>query len=317
LLVTNSTARHVSFVDPASGVIARLEVGAAPWGLALAPGDRAYVATAEGVAIVDTARRERLALIPYQSEVGAPQFGEYRPGGMGIAAAPDGRQVYVGVYLADGSGRLEILDVERRAFVAGVPIGVRPFQVLVGRDGKQVYTVDHDDFTVTAIDPAARSARTLAVAPLGRAAFDKPHYAVLQADGRLLLPFQGRGLVALDSASGASTTIPLTANTHQHGVALSPDGRTLLIVGTGPAGSATGAASLSIVDLASASEEHLPLSRPHEQVAVSHDGRWAYLTGGYSFANGGWDGLTVVDLQQRTTRELPVPDRPLDIVVLD
>jgi hypothetical protein len=49
-------------------------------------------------------------------------------------------------------------------------------------------------------------------------------------------------------------------------------------------------------------------------VAVSPDGRWAYLTGGYLL--GGWDGLTIVDLQARTTRELPVPDRPQDIAVL-
>ena len=51
-------------------------------------------------------------------------------------------------------------------------------------------------------------------------------------------------------------------------------------------------------------------------VAVGPDGRYAYLTGGYTFAGGGWDGLTIVDLDRLTTRELPVPDRPLDIAIL-
>jgi hypothetical protein len=50
---------------------------------------------------------------------------------------------------------------------------------------------------------------------------------------------------------------------------------------------------------------------------VSADGRWAYVSGGYTFADGGWDGLTVIDLgQQAIVAEVPVPDRPLHVVVL-
>ena len=91
LVVTNSAARHLSFVDPDRGVLAQVEVGAAPWGLALTPDGRAYATTTEGVAVVELRSRRRLALVPYERPVGPPQFGEYRPGGMGIAAAPDGR----------------------------------------------------------------------------------------------------------------------------------------------------------------------------------------------------------------------------------
>jgi Glycine transporter len=110
---------------------------------------------------------------------------------------------------------------------------------------------------------------------------------------------------------------PLTPNTHQHGVTLSADGGQLLVVGTGPAGSATGPAGLTILDLSTTADKHLPLARPHERVAVSSDGHWGYLSGGYTFADGGWDGLTVIDLWQDTiAAELPVPDRPLDIVAL-
>ena len=308
--------RHVSFVDPAAGVVAQVEVGAAPWGLALAGDRRAYVATAEGVAVVDTARRQRLALVPYRAAVGPPQSGEYRPGGMGIAAAPDGRHVYVGVYLPNGPGQLEVLDTERLAMVAAASVGARPFQVLVGRDGREVYTVDHDSFTVTVVEPLAARSRALAVAPLGRGAFDKPHYAALRPDGHLLLPFQGRRLVDLDPASGALATTPLTADTHQHGVALTPDGRRLLIVGTGPAGGAQGRPSLTVLDTATGDEALVPLARPHETVASSPDGRRAYLTGGYTFADGGWDGVTIVDLARRVVAELPVPGRPLDIAIL-
>jgi YVTN family beta-propeller protein len=319
LIVTNSAGYTISFIAPQSGTVTQIEVGAAPWGLTLAPHDMAYVATAEGVAEVDIQRRERVALIPYQAEIGQPTFGEYRPGGMGIAVAPDGARVYVGVFLPDRSGRLEVIDAGKRAVIASLPIGVRPFQVLASPDGRMVYTIDHDTFTVTAIDTATYTARTLPVEPLGNSgwgSWDKPHYAALRADGHLLLPIQGRVLLDLDPVSGKSVALPLKANSHQHGVALAPDGRRLLIVGTGPAGDARGQPRLTVLDLATMAEDDIPLSRPHEQVALSPDGRLAYVTGGHSFANAGWDGLSVVDLLRRSVTELAVPARPLDIKVL-
>jgi YVTN family beta-propeller protein len=316
LLVTNSTARHISFVDPANGSFMQLEVGAAPWGLALAADGRAYVATAEGVAVVDVKQRRRTALIPYQAKVGTPQFGEYRPGGMGIAVSPDGKQVYVGIYLTSGPNLLEIIDTERRAVIGSVPVGIRPFQLLVSRDGREVYSIDHDSYSVTVVDPVKMTRRVLEVAPRVRDSFDKPHYAAIRADGKLLLPIQGNRLVILDPASGQFTTSALSANTHQHGVFLTPDERRLFIVGTGPAGSATGPATLTILDLEKMTEANIPLSKPHENVVISPDGRYAYVTGGYTFAGGGWDGITVVDLETRTLREIPVPARPLDIVIL-
>ena len=136
---------------------------------------------------------------------------------------------------------------------------------------------------------------------LGRGVFDKPHYAALAADGHLWLPVQGQVLVRLDPASGQTETFPLTANTHQHGVALTPDGRYLLIVGTGAAGGASAGTSLTIFDTETLAEEILPLDRPHEDIIISPDGQTAFLTGGYLLA-GGWEGLTAVDLRQRTVR---------------
>ena len=134
---------------------------------------------------------------------------------------------------------------------------------------------------VDATDPARPRARTLPVAPLGRGAFDKPHYgAVRPADGRLLLPVQGRVLLELDPVSGEATAHPMRADTHQHGVALSPDGGTLYVVGTGPAGGASAGPRLTAIDLATLAESHVPLARPHERLALSPDGRHAYLAGG-------------------------------------
>jgi ankyrin repeat protein len=314
LAVTDSQGQHILLVDSAGGVIAQIEAGAAPWGLAHA-GNQLYVATAEGIAVIDLNRRERLALVPYQSDIGPPQYGEYRPGGMGIAAAPDGGQVYVGVYVPGQPSRLEILDTESLTMMSSVPVGTRPFDVLVSADGREVFTIDHDSYSVTAVDPVTLETRTLNVAPLGRGAFDKPHYAALAADGQLWLPFQGQVLVRLDPAKGQIDPFSLTANTHQHGVASTPDGHQVLIVGTGAAGRASGESSLTIFDTRTMKEEILPLARSHEDITVSPDGHYAYLTGGYLLGEG-WQGLTVVDLQQRTFSELSITGYPLDIVAL-
>ena len=314
LLVTNFGGREVSWVDPAGGVIARVEVGAAPWGIVLGADERAYVSTAEGIAVVDVTARRRVALVPYLAAVGVPGAGEYRAGGMGIAIAPDRSRVYVGIHLPGGNGRLEVLDTARLVMVGSAAVGVRPFDVAVSRDGRFIYSIDHDSYGVTIVEATTLATRTVTIAPAGRDAFAKLHYGAIGPDGRLLLPIMGQFLAVLDP-SGDFTTRPLTADTHQHGTALLPDGR-LLIVGTGPAGGATGRASLTILDLTTGEEAILPLARQHEKVAADPDGRTIYLTGGYTLTGGGWDGITVLDLQTGLAREIAVPGLPLDVVVL-
>lgn len=319
LLVTNSASSHVSFIDLPEERIAPVEVGVAPWGIALAPDGLAYVSTGEGVAIVDAAKRALLDTVPYETPVAPGSFGEYRPGGMGIAVSPDGRFVATGVYLPDGPSRFELLDTRLRKVIGSTVVGVRPFDALFSADGREVFSIDHDSFTVTVSARETLGTRSIEVAPLGGAGgngFEKPHYAALARNGRLLLPYQGQVLVELDPSSGTFTTRPLRSNTHQHGVTLSRDGARLFIVGTGPAATATNGPDLSVVDLVTGDEHTYQLDRPHECVVLSPDEATAWLTGGYTFANGGWDGLTALDLASGSARQIAVPDRPLAIVVV-
>ena len=314
LTVTCSRGRSVAIVDGVAGVIETIDAGTAPHNIARHPDGRAFVSTAEGVAVLDLQQRQRTALLPYLVDVGPPRFGEYRPGGMGIAVTPDGSRVAVGVYRSSGSS-LEIIDAANLVTTWSVGIGVRPFQVVAAHDGRHVYSIDHDSYSVTMVDLETGSVRQLPAMPLGRGAFDKPHYAAQRADGALLLPYQGRALQILYPADGSETVLPLSAQTHQHGVALTPDEGRLLIVGTGPAGGVNRGPSLTILTLVTGAEEIVPLTKAHELVVVSRDGRRAYLTGG-NLLTGGWNGLTVVDLETRATREIVVPDAPLDAVLL-
>ncbi|NEB39692.1 hypothetical protein G3I54_22715 [Streptomyces sp. SID14515] len=327
LLVADFGSDTVTFVDPGrdgsgegGAPIASVQVGTAPYGLVVGEDGRAWVATAEGVAVVDTQRRTRLALVPYETESGPVTTGEYRGGGMGVALAPDGEHVYVGVNVPGGNGAVEVIDTATREVTGTAPVGMRPFDVDVSADGREVYATGHDSFDVTAVDADTLRTRRMEVAPYGTegglGSWLKPHYAVVRpADGKLLLPFEGERLAVLDPRTGKVTVERMTADTHQHGAALAPDG-TLLVVGTGPIGPDDQEPSLT-VRTPDGTERIVPLDGPHEDVAVSEDGRTAYVTGGFT-RDGYWNGITVVDLDDEESEpvRLTAGNRPLGIAVL-
>ncbi|MEV6109833.1 hypothetical protein AB0M28_34770 [Streptomyces sp. NPDC051940] len=321
LLVADFGSDTVTFVDPDRGPVDSVRAGAAPYGLVVDDQGRAWVATAEGVAVVDTAARERVALIPYRTKnLGPVTDGEYRGGGMGIALAPDGRHVYVGVNVPSGNGTLETIDTATRQVTDTAPVGRRPFDVDVARDGSEVYATGHDSFDVTVV-PTGKGGtpRRIEVAPYGTegglGSWLKPHYAAVRpSDGRLLLPFEGERLVVVDPATGRSAIEPMTANTHQHGATVTPDG-TLLVVGTGPIDASADEGASLTVRTKDGEETVIPLDGPHEDVSVSADGRTAYVTGGFT-RDGYWNGLTVVDLDTEQTTRLKAGERPLGIAVL-
>ncbi|WP_082598134.1 MULTISPECIES: YncE family protein [unclassified Kitasatospora] len=317
LLVTDFGGDTVTFVDPATGPTGSVRVGTAPWGVALGPDGRAWVATAEGAAVLDTRERRLLAVVPYRTATGSVTTGEYRGGGMGIALSPDGRQVFVGVNVPGKPGVLEVLDAAGQRVTDVVPVGRRPFDVLVSRDGREVYAVGHDSFDVTAVPVDGLRPRRMEVAPYGTegglGSWLKPHYAEVRSDGRLLLPFEGERLAVLDPTTGQVTVERMTADTHQHGTALTPDG-TLLVVGTGAIGAEDHGPSLTVRSPGGA-ERLVALDGPHEDVVASPDGRTAYVTGGFS-RPGGWDGITVVDLATGQARKLAAGRLPLGAVLL-
>ncbi|MFD7562431.1 hypothetical protein ACFV7O_04490 [Streptomyces tendae] len=324
LLVTDFGSDTVTFVDPAGrGAAADLgpvRVGTAPYGIALGEDGTAWVATAEGVAAVDTRTRERTALIRYRTDTGPVTTGEYRGGGMGIALSPDGSRAYVGVNVPGGKGTLEVVDTVRREVTRVIPVGRRPFDVDVSRDGRQVYATNHDSFDVSVVDTGDWTARRIEVAPYGTegglGSWLKPHYtAVRPWDGALLLPFEGERLAVVDPGTGRVRIEDMTANTHQHGITAGTDG-TLYVVGTGPIDPSEDDGPSLTVRSPDGDERVVPLDGPHETVALSADGRTAYVSGGFT-RDGYWNGLSVVDVATGRVSRLPVGERPLAVAVLD
>lgn len=326
LLVTQADRDSVALVDPrdrdGSAVVDEITVGAAPWDVAVHPGSgRAFVSTAQGVAVVDVATGERTDVLGYRHRPREVAYGEYRPGGLGLAVSADGGTVHVAVSTGD-EAFLETIDVATGRVEHSTPVGRRPFDVLISHDGDEVYTVDHDGFTVTVVDTTTFDAHAVEVAPFGTegglASFEKPHYAVLDPGGDLLLPYQGRVLARVDPDSGEVTTSELGADTHQHGVARADDG-TLVVAGNGPFGNAARGASIEVVS-PDGDSTVLPTDRRHETVAIWQDAGHAYgvLAGGYT-QEGAWDGMTVVPLDAANdgtddSYEIRVPGRPQAVV---
>ncbi|MCW2287405.1 YVTN family beta-propeller protein [Leucobacter luti] len=325
LLASLAHSDEVAVIDPARAedeVVRRITVGTAPWGVGVhtdADGTTTgYAATAEGLAIVDLAAGERIALVPFAHPAPSISSGEYRPGGLGLAVSPDGTRVYVAVTEGSGPAWLEVIDTATRSVVQSVPVGVRPFDVLVAPDGSWAATVDHDSFTVTVVDAETFAATTYEVAPFGTAgglaSWEKAHYGAVAADGTIWLPYQGETVVGLDPRTGAQRTVASAANSHAHGTALAET--RLLTVGTGAFGSADGTPNLSILDLESGAEQVVPLALPHETVAVWRDAdgaEYAAVAGGNT-RDEGWDGVTLVALDGLATREIPVPGYPQVVV---
>lgn len=319
-VVTESFSDTIAFVgltQEGGAVQTEVVVGEAPWAIAVHDASRrAYVSTAVGLAVVDLESRERLALVPYLDQPTVIEYGEERPGGTGVVVTPDGAAVYVAVTRSGLNSAVERFDTATLSFTDSFEVGLRPFDVQISPDGSEIYTIDHDSFTLNTISIPAHEVVSTEVAPFGTEgglmSHYKPHYAAVAADGTLYLPYQGQGLVIYSPETRTYETQPMTADSHQHGVGLTSDGR-LMVIGVGAIGGATMGPSLTIRDIASGEERVLPLDKGHENVVEwldAPDGRRkAILTGGTT-SRGPWDGLAIVDLESLDVHEIAVPGRP-------
>lgn len=283
LFITNRGSGDLAILDDSTLTVQKvIPVGERVWGVAVTS-DRtaACVSYSAGLAVVN--------LKAGAVEQHVPLGGQ----GMGVAMSPDGTLCYVAVHRLNGD-RLVAVEHSSGRIRRHVPIGERAFGVYLSPDGRNIYVPEHDAFALSVIEAASFTTRQrLLLKPLGAGAFDKPHYLAMSSDGaRLYLPFQGRALVVIDTAAWTVAVHPLSIHAHQHGLAISPDGRRLYLANV----VFGGAGSLSEIDTQTFDElRRIPLGQHHEQVALNPVTRRVYLTGG--FALGGHDELTVVELE--------------------
>ncbi len=241
--VSNEDDGTVAVIDADRGAaIATIAVGKRPRGLALSPDGRLlYVAVsgvpkcpppitdeqcaklprdpaADGIAVIDTARLERLRLLTGVSD---PER---------VAVSRDGQRLYIS---EEDAARLAVLDAARGRVLATVPVGREPEGVRVSPNGRWVLVTSEEDNTVTIVDTRSNAIagkatvgarpRDLAFSPDSRFA-----YVSGEADASLYR-------IAVPAGAPAAEFFKLRREVRPMGVALDA-GRGRLYVGGGRAG---------------------------------------------------------------------------------
>jgi YVTN family beta-propeller protein len=273
-----------------------------PGYMEIAPNGRfAYIANRElGVlSIFDTTRNAVTGTIKVAE--GGPQF---------VSFAPDGKRAYVSIFNnARTVNVVGVLDTASNAFIATVPVGVRPFALEVTPDGKKVYVPNHDSGSITVIDTATNAViNTINVAP-------NPHWVDISADGKTLyaanhesnvvsvidtstdkvlttvpvgksphsilrhptkpllfnVNYDSNSLSVIDTNTNkVIKTIPTTS--HPQDITLSADGEHIYIAAVDD--NAIQVFSMKTMDIVS----RVPVGKAPTSISVSRDGRQAYVT---------------------------------------
>jgi YVTN family beta-propeller protein len=273
-----------------------------PGYMEIAPSGRfAYIANRElGVlSIFDTTRNAVTGTIKVAE--GGPQF---------VAFSPDGKRAYVSIFNnARTVNVIGVLDTATNAFIATIPVGVRPFALDVTPDGKKVYVPNHDSGSITVIDTATNNViNTIKVAP-------NPHWVDVSADGKTLyaanhesnvvsmidttddkvittvpvgksphsilrhptkpllfnVNYDSNSLSVIDTNSNKVIKTVPTAS-HPQDITLSADGEHIYIAAVDD--NSIQVFSMKTMDIVS----RVPVGKAPTSVSVSRDGRQAYVT---------------------------------------
>ncbi len=135
---TNRDDNNVSVVDlETNTVITHIEVGYAPYGVAVSPdGDTVYVTSKEnGISMIDAAANTLTGNIPVFVDT--------------LAVSPDGKKLYG---LSRDEETLMSIDIASGSILDSVEVGLAPHGIAVNNEGTRIYVSSLDDGTVRVID---------------------------------------------------------------------------------------------------------------------------------------------------------------------
>lgn len=255
------------------------ELGCRPEAVVVSP-DGAFVYVlnhpfnAVWVEVIDTATHGVVAHT-------APNTCGYSGGIATIAITPDGSTVY-----ATGPCGLSVIDTATRAEVTQLPGDYS--DVAVTPDGSQVYLAGFRQVTV--VDTSTNLiAATLLVAPLPSQ--QSPSLVGVSPNGRVAYVVAGTALLLIDVATATlQDTIDLGQNKYPWEIAVLPDGTQVAL--------ATAEALMLLDTTTNTITRSFALPRVPQAMAVTPDGRFAYLTNQQSSSGGDNGGaLSMADLK--------------------
>ena len=288
--VSNEGSNTVSVVV-GKAVVATIDVGARPRGLAVGPGGRrVYVALGKdnAVAVIDVAARRVVDTIPVGTD---PEQ---------VAVSPDGGTVYVSNEALDSASAVAVAGHRLRFRVA---VGREPEGATIGPRGTKVYVTGESDSSVTVLD--ASTGRRVGLLHVSA----RPRFVAFAPNGKWgLVSTEDGGTVHVFDAGRDSVTATVTIGdrtTKPTGIAISPDGRFAYI--------ANGRAhQVSVLDVAARNVvASIPVGQRPWGVALTADGATLYV------ANGRSNSVSVISTaQRRVTDTITVGERPYGVVVV-
>jgi YVTN family beta-propeller protein len=209
LWVTLSRNNTVGVVDPRSGALSQIPVGRAPYTVVLGPRRRAYVSNWAGR---------------------TPRAGEATARSSGSPVVVDPK---TGVA---SSGTVSVVDMERRAEIRQIDVGLHPSAMALARAGSRLYVANANSDTVSVIDTASDVVvETISVVsersrPFGSA----PNALALSPDGTKLWIANGTDnavcVVALGQGGAPSRVEGYIPTAWYPGAILSDSKRGLIVV---------------------------------------------------------------------------------------
>src|SRR5579885_3282702 len=225
IYATDIAGNRVDLFDITSSaprLLQTIPVGLFPVHLAFVQGGRiAYVTNFQegSVSVIDTTQGKVIATIQTPA------------GPHGLTASPDGRFIYVACL--DGQA-LAVIDTDTNSLARTLtlPANTRPYSVVLGKEGRYLYVTDNFAGRVLVVDTTKLHDPARAVVG-GAAAGQTPVLLAIAPDGkRLYVTNSGGSLTVLNLASNPLhpklvATVPVGRS--PHGVAVSPDGRYVVV----------------------------------------------------------------------------------------
>jgi hypothetical protein len=176
-LIAVLTTAKVNLFKPDGTLVAALGIKPGPLGLAWHPDGQTLFAsgtagmvyrvkqaagkwTAEPFLVMDPAKPLKMFKAvdtspPSEAKLGPPLKPE--PHLSGLAVAPDGQRLYVGVSI---SNAVAVYDLTKNETLGFVPTGLAPYRILLSPDGKTLYTANRGGRAAQEGEPSATSARS-------------------------------------------------------------------------------------------------------------------------------------------------------------
>ena len=185
-----------------------------------------------------------------------------------VALSPDGR---LALTANRTSGTVSLVDLSAKKVVSETRVGDEPFAVAFAAGGKRAVVTNTGGDTLTLLDVTPAGGRLTATVAVG----DEPRGVALAKDGRTAyVALGGEDSVAVVNLTARKVAKRWKAGLEPWHVALTPDGARLVVGNTRDR-------NVAVLETATGAEAHTvrALCRNLRQIAVSPDGKWAYLPG--------------------------------------